>query len=276
MGRKWLKLVLICLLCVGFLAGMSEGVRGEGEGDDEGVAPPEGGFPGGGSAPRPTDAPITVPDPEPTIIDGQKELWHCKYHECTPDTWDGSFLCSEEAQGVQIGQCFKEMIPESTDVRDYCDYNPSNWDSYNCFGDEELCGTFCSEWEEEDPGDEYEVVYCKPGCRTCEVCRNADGSLCSLQQCRTRFYALCNWFNDQPDYWCDKFYCPSRCGYLDTDCLRQCNTTCIRDFALDQIGNIYDLCNRTYTCLPMEKGKTMCAYMCDPYNLGAAPGGVRA
>ena len=227
---------------------------------------------GGGGYVRPTDAPIFVPAPEPTGTDGYKQLWHCKYHECGPDTWPGSHLCSEEAQGVQVGQCFSELIPESTNIRDYCDYNPGNWDSYNCFGDDELCGTFCAQWEEEDPGDDYEVVYCKPGCRTCEVCRNADGSLCSLMDCRTRFYALCNWFYDQPDYWCDKFYCPSRCGYLDADCLRQCNTTCIRDFALNQIANIYTLCNKTYTCLPMEKGKTMCAYMCDPYNLGAAPG----
>jgi len=279
MGRKWFKLFLICLLCVGVLVSffdfkvLADEDGGGGEGGDPGeVDPPAGGFPDGGSAPRPTDSIGITLAPEPTGTDGYKQLWHCKYHECTPDTWEGSYLCSEEAQGVQVGQCFSEMIPETSNIRDYCDYNPENWDSYNCFGDEELCGTFCAQWEEEDPGDDYEVVYCKPGCRTCEVCRNPDGSLCSLMDCRTRFYALCNWFYDQPDYWCDKFYCPSRCGYLDTDCLKQCNTTCIRDFALTQIASIRDLYNRTYTCLPMEKGKTMCAYMCDPYNLGAAPG----
>lgn len=271
MGGKWCKLILICLLCVGFFVSVSGGVRGAGDRDPGFVGP---GLPpgGGGPAPRPTDSIGITLAPEPTGTDGYKQLYHCKYHECTPDTWKGSFLCSEEAQGVQVGQCFSELIPESTNIRDYCYYNPSNWDSYNCFEDEELCGTFCSDWEVIDPEDDYEVVYCKPGCRTCEVCRNADGSLCSYLQCRSMFRSLMDYYGyaGRQD-WCDKRYCPARCGYFDESCLKKCSETCVRDFALDNILNI-GLWWDTYTCMPMGKGKTMCAYMCDPYNLGAAPG----
>ncbi len=74
-------------------------------------------------------------------------VWRCKYHKCTPDI-SASHSCSEEAKGVQKGQCFSQLIPEGMNFKDYCNYTPGNPDSYNCWEDAKSCGSMCIHWME--------------------------------------------------------------------------------------------------------------------------------
>ncbi|HRT40227.1 MAG TPA: hypothetical protein P5299_02655 [Candidatus Woesebacteria bacterium] len=220
--------------------------------------------------------PIVNPTGEPEPDDpgpGNKWMYHCKYHECTPEDWPWSYICSPAAEGVPVGSCWKEIVPGSTDIREQCRYYPGNWDSYNCFESSNLCEEFCKPWREATPTPgETEVVYCKPGCRTCEICRKPNGSLCDMWYCRDLFFALERYGFGGSRKWCEDWYCPSRCGYIDLACINACVPRCMTEFALDDPENVYDLWRSTYTCLPMQKGKTMCSYMCDPKDLGPAPG----
>lgn len=218
--------------------------------------PPGGGNPpGGGVFPTIYNPDIRLPTSAPDPDDpgaGMKWMYHCRYHECVmgdPGTPADPWLCSTEAEDVSVGTCWREKVWEGENIRERClsmapfyFINRYRYQAYNCFEDKELCDTFCEPWD--TPDESEEVVYCLPGCRTCEVYLDPDtGQPGTLKECNELLHRLnyyqwppsgensnrynsCGPYSGSPfdgfggfpqhggKLWCEEIYCPTRCGAI--------------------------------------------------------------